>query len=211
MPLISLPDLKSYLGITGTADDTLLASCASNASAMAERDTGRTFAVSSNVTRRYSTDGQSALTIYDVPYTDASRVVTWMGATLTQDVNYWLLPDRRNQDVSTAIQIRYFDTSGTWYKADPDWFDKNLDNPRRYWGAGPNDLVITGVHGHPTLPVDVAEAVTALAAWLYYRAKSGASGAVQTPTGETIDLADYPPTYQRFVDAWRIRTGVGLI
>jgi hypothetical protein len=68
-PLISLTDLKTYLGITGTSDDSLLASCASNASAIAAADTSRVFAVSSNVTRRYSTDGQTALTSTTGPTT----------------------------------------------------------------------------------------------------------------------------------------------
>jgi hypothetical protein len=107
--LISLPELKTYLGITGTSDDSLLASCASNATAIAQADTSRVFAVSSNVTRRYSTDGQTALTIHDRPYNDASRVVSWLGVTLVQDTNYWLLPDRRNPDVGTVIQLRPFD------------------------------------------------------------------------------------------------------
>jgi hypothetical protein len=64
---------------------------------------------SSNVTRRYSTDGQTALTVHDRPYNDATRVVSWLGVALVQDTNYWLLPDRRNPDVGTVIQLRPFD------------------------------------------------------------------------------------------------------
>jgi hypothetical protein len=88
----------------------------------------------SNVTRRYSTDGQTALTVHDRPYNDATRVVSWLGVALVQDTNYWLLPDRRNPDVGTVIQLRPFDMGqSAWYKADPLWWDKNLD--RRRWTA----------------------------------------------------------------------------
>jgi hypothetical protein len=70
MPLVTLDELKSYLGVTGTADDLRIASAASNASIMAERDTGRIFAVASNVTTRYSTDGQSSPVLRLVPRRD---------------------------------------------------------------------------------------------------------------------------------------------
>ena len=74
-PLVSLADLKTYLGLTGTADDSLIASCASNASIMVERDTGRVFAVSSNVTRKYSSNGEASIVIHDRPVTDTTRPV----------------------------------------------------------------------------------------------------------------------------------------
>ena len=206
--LVSLPELKTYLGLTTAADDTLLAACASNATVIAERDTGRTFSVASNVTRRYSTDGQAALVVHDMPYSDSSRTVSLDGTALTQDTHYWLLPDRRNQEVSTTIQLRHFEVG--WNARHFNWFDGNLDSPRYQMGS-PNDLSITGVVGHPTLPLDVKQAITELAAWLYWRAKSGASGFINTPTDEVIELADYPPTYVRFVNAWKIRTAASLV
>ena len=208
MPLITLTELKTHLGVTGTVDDLRLAAAASNASYMAERDTGRTFAVASNVTRRYSTDGQALLTIHDRPYTDGTRTVTLQGATLTEGSGVWFLPDRRSEDVTVHVQLRHFDTSRTdWYKADPAWFDKNLDRWR--WASGaPNDLVITGVVGHPSLPPDVRQAVLELAAYLYWSAKSGASGFTQSPQGDEADLGDYPESYKAMVRNWRIRTAV---
>ena len=209
--LVSLAELKTYLGITGTSDDLLLASIASNASAQAERDTSRYFAVRSNHTERYSTNGQHSLRIYDVPYTDASRTITWLSAPLTQDTNVWLLPDETNSEVSTTIQIQHFDpTRGEWYKSNPFWFDAGLDLPNRS-GSSPNDLVVTGVHGHPETPPDVKQAVTELAVWLYYRAKSGASGQVILPSGGTVELTDYPPVYREFVRRWGVNTGVAVI
>jgi hypothetical protein len=207
-PLVTLDELKVHLKVTGTADDLLIASAASNASIMAERDTGRTFAVTSNTTRRYSTDGQASIVIHDRPYSDPARTVTLNGATVTEGSGVWFLPDRRNQDVTTTVQLRHYDTSrADWYKADPQWFDKNLDHPR-YAQGSPNDLVIEGVVGHPAITPDVRQAVLELAAFLYWNAKAGASGFVQTPQGDQVELGEYPESYRLMVKNWRIRTAV---
>jgi hypothetical protein len=206
-----LPDriaLKTYLGITGSQDDVLLEQVIVDAVGKAERDTGRTFASASNTVTRYSTDGQSSLIIHDRPYTDPSRTVQLSGVTMTEGTGVWFLPDRRDQNITATIQLKYYDrTRGDWYKADPYWFDKNLDNPR-YLSGSPNDLVITGVSGHPFPDDDVVGAIRLLEAWLYWNAKSGASGVVQLPTGESLDLEAEPPRYQEFVRNWRIRTAV---
>jgi hypothetical protein len=206
MPTTS--DIKTYLGITGSQDDALIASSLSDAIGKAESDTGRTFAAASNQTTRYSTDAQSSIVIHDRPYSDPSRVVTLQGVTQVENTGVWFLPDRRDQRISATIQLRYYDTSRIdWYKADPFWFDKNLDSPRWAQGA-PNDLVITGIIGHPFPDDDIVGAIRLLTAWLYWNAKSGASGVVQLPTGESIDLESEPPRYADFVAKWRIRTAV---
>jgi hypothetical protein len=214
LPLIvSLDDLKTYLGFSGsTGDDALLASCASNATAQAEADTGRYFSIRSNHTERYSSNGQASLTILDVPYDDPARTITWLGASLTSDTSYWLLPDRRNTRTASTLQLRFYDfTRPDWYKASPAWFDANLDR----WGpsgGAPNDVVVVGVHGHPDNgSPDVHQAVLELAAWFYFRAKSGASGFVNSPTGEEIDLGALPDAYAQFVRNWKVTTGVAAI
>ena len=211
-PLVSLAEIKSYLGMTGTNDDGIIASAASNASIMVERDTGRTFAVTSNVTRTYSTNGEAVVTIHDRPLSDSTRVVSLTGVSLTETEGYWMLQDWRDNLTSSQIQLRPFDTSrADWYKVDPNWFFKNLDRYPYTMGA-PNDLVITGVEGYPVLPLDVFEWTRRLAAFLYWQAKGGASGFVQSPEGEEFDLSqDRPPGYERFVRDWRLRTAVAGI
>lgn len=209
-PLVSLDELKTYLKITGNSDDVLLASCASNASATAERDTSRIFAVTSNVRHVYSTDAAYSLTIHDRPYNDATRTITWNGVTMTEGTDVWFLQDRRNPDVSTTIQLRNYDRAGQWYKADPMWWDKNLDVLDRR-GSAPNDLVIDGTVGHPTTPPDVKQAVTELAASMFWKAKSGGSGVVSTATGEQFTIAELEDRYQMFIARWRIRTQVQAI
>ena len=210
MTIVSLPEVKTYLGLVGTGDDQLISSCIVQAEARLERDTGRTFAYSSNVSRTYSTDGQASLVIRDVPaYGSNTRTVTLGGVTLTEGTGYWLLPDRRNPDVSVTIQLRVYDTTRAgWYKADPQWWDKNLDTLYAHGGT-PNDLVISGTEGHALpVPGDVVGMEKVMAALLYWQAKSGASGTVNTPTGETIDLTQDPIGYDQFVRDWKIRTAV---
>jgi hypothetical protein len=50
-PLPSTTDVKTYLGITGSGDDALIASLIPMGVAQAERDTGRTFSSASNTSR----------------------------------------------------------------------------------------------------------------------------------------------------------------
>jgi len=210
MSIVSLAEVKTYLGLTGTQDDQVISSLIPVAEARLERDTGRTFSYTSNTSHTYSTDGQASLNIRDAPSNGSNtRTVTLGGVTLTNGTGYWLLPDRRNPDVSTTIQLQYYDTSRAgWYKVDPQWWDKNLDVA--HWGQGtPNDLVISGSEGHPLpVPADVVGMAKVMTALLYWQAKSGASGTVQTPTGETIDLSQDPIGYDQFVRDWRVRTAV---
>ena len=212
MPIVSLPEVKTFIGLTGTQDDQLLSNLITAAEAKMERDTGRVFAYSSNVTRTYSTDGQASITVRDLPAIGSNtRVVTLGGGTMTAGTGYWLLPDRRNPDVSTTIQVRYYDrSSADWYKADPDWFDKNLDNPRAWLGSTPNDLVIQGAEGHALpVPGDVVGMARSLVQLMYWQNKAGASGTVATPTGDLIDLSARDPIgYPEFVRDWKIRTAV---
>jgi hypothetical protein len=210
VPLPTVADMKTYLGLTGSQDDTILADILTDAIGKAERDTGRSFATASNVVTRYSSDGQSSLVVHDRPWTDANRTVVLGGVTMVEETDVWFLPDRRDQNISATIQLRYYDRGAqNWYKADSQWFDKNLDSGR--FGIGsPNDLVITGVVGHPFPVDDVVGAIKVLAAWLYWNAKSGASGTVTTPTGEAIDLGQDPPRYVDFVQRWTIHTAVTL-
>lgn len=216
MSIVSLADVKTYLGLVGTGDDQLISQCIVTAQARIESDTGRTFAYSSNVTRTYSTEGQASLMIRDLPAAASSNsfVVRLVGAQLTYGQSFWLLPDRRNPDVSVTIQLRMYDrTSRFWYKANPNWWDANMDSPR--YGAmlgTPNDLTISGPEGHPTpISEDVSGMCKVMASLLYWQAKSGASGTITVPTGEVLDLSGDPPGYAEFVRAWAVKTAVAGI
>lgn len=210
-PLPSLSDVKSYLGLTTAADDALLTERLATAISTAEHHTSRVFSSASNTVTTYSTDGAASLVIHDRPFTDASRTVTLNGVTMVEGTNVWFLPDRRDQGITTTIQLRYYDQSlPRWYMVDPNWFDKNLDR-RSYYTGAPNDLVITGISGHPFPSQDIVGNIIVLTAYLYWRAKSGASGVVASPTGDFVELGDTPDEYQEFVKRWKIRTAVSAV
>lgn len=204
-PLPSLSDIKGRLGLTTTADDTLLTALLADAVAQAGRDTGRTFSSASNVTTRYSSNGETSLVIDDRPYADASRTVILTGTTLIEGVNVWFLPDRRDQNISSTIQLRVYN-QGPF--RDFNWFDGNHDNPRYQIGGIPNDLVITGILGMPFPSQDVVNGISTLTMFLYWKYKSGGSGQVISPTGTVVDLDELDDSYARFVIRWRIRTAV---
>src|SRR5258706_597032 len=142
-PLPSRSDLKTYLGLTTTVDDTLIDSLLPVGVAQAERDTGRTFASGSNTTTVYSSGNEALVAIHDRPYTDTSRSETWNGVSLIEGTKAWFLPDRRNPAITPSLQLYVFTDRTDASRADPQWFDKNLD---RWWarGALPNDITITG-------------------------------------------------------------------
>ena len=58
---------------------------------------------------------------------------------------------------------------------------------------------------------DVKAAVLELAAWLYWRAKGGASSMSVNLTGEEIDLSLLPMAYQNMVRNWKLRTAVASV
>lgn len=207
MPLLpSLSDAKNRLGLTTSGDDALLTGILADAIAQAEQDTGRTFASSSNSTTTYSTDNNASLVVHDRPMTDPSRVVTWNGVTLVEggtSPNVWFLPDRRDPNITTTVQLRYYGNPGHAAFA----FDRNLDRPD-YRAGAPNDLVITGIGGHPFPCQDVVGGILTLVQFLYWKAKAGGSGQVTSPTGEVVDLAELDVLYARWVQRWKIKTAV---
>lgn len=210
-PLPSLSDVKLYIGLTTTTDDALLTSLMPQAISAVEHDTGRSIASGSNSTTTYSTDGNATLVIHDRPRVDATRTVSWLGVTMTEGTNVWFLPDRRDENVVTTIQLRFYDTgTADWYKTDPQWFDKNLDS-RAYGRGAPNDLVISGIKGMPFPSADIVWAVTYQTASMYFLAKSGASGTVYTPTGEPISVDGESLRYQKFIAEWKIHTAVASV
>jgi hypothetical protein len=213
MTIVSLADVKTYIGLTGTQDDQLLTQLIGTAQARLERDTGRVFAYTSNTTSTYSTDGETLVRVRDMPANGSNtRTVRLSGVALVNGTSYWLLPDRRNPEVSTVLQLRAFDRSNPeWFKAFPGWWDANMDSPRCAAQLGsPNDLVINGPEGHPyPVPEDVVGMCKSMTALLYWQAKAGASGTVATPTGDLVDLSARDPVgYPEFVRDWRIRTAV---
>ena len=109
-----------------------------------------------------------------------------------------------------AVQVRLF---GGDYRSNPEWFDRNLDQPsylsRR--SSLPNDLSITGTWGWASKPDDVLLGVKALAAWLTKRADAVLAGAVQNPDGSIMDYSRWPEEARAVVDLYRLGTQVTAV
>lgn len=205
-------ELRDFLEVTGTTGrlstanlDLFLASAAD----WLEKTTGRVITASgSNTVRVFSTNGAAYLTIPDLR---VAATVTLQSANLTADESYWLLPSRNAPDIYTGIQVRPFNQGGHAYLGNPEWFDRNLDNPKwGYHGTLPNDLSITGLWGWASTPAQWKLANMALAAYHYRHADALFSGLQQTPEGNVLDLSMYPSEVQRLVAEWSLGEQVAV-
>lgn len=205
-------EVKTFLQIpvATTTHDALIQSLIPAAVASLERLSGRTISASSNQSRLYSTDGSSALVIHDRPFTDPSRTVVLNGVTQTENQGYWMLPDRRYAEITAFIQLQAFNGYMN-YKADPEWWDKNLDTYYAKYNTGmPLDLQITGIIGMPTISDDTKHAITSMTAYLF-KLKDASANTIYTPDGAVLDMGDLPANVQQWIVNWRIRTAVALV
>lgn len=140
--------------------------------------------------------------------------VTWSSSVLVADQSYWALPDVQNTGIYTAIQFRALRAdSRPWWLADPNWWDKALDNPfyPGNYGGGyaytsmPNDLVITGDGGYAagTYPMAWLLAVKQLASFYTKQPASILANTIITAQGGVINYAELPATVSAFIASWR--------
>jgi hypothetical protein len=134
------------------------------------------------------------------------------GATFTENTDVWFIQDRRSENITARIQLRAFSGSGEWWKADPDWFNKNLDLWARRYGDGgmPNNLAIRGIIGMPIITDDTWHAIVEMTAYLF-RQKDSAANITFGPDGSILDISDLPTPVQAWIQNWRIRTAVAVI
>ena len=202
MTLIAPAQVRDYLNITATTgqySNALIGSNINTATGFLQRRTGRQFEwQGSNHTKTFTTEGRAAITIPDLA---VANDVTLQGTSLTLDSTFYLIPDRKNTGIFTGIQFRPFGRYD--YRSNPQWFDRDLDNPRWAYGSTlPNDLAITGEWGYHTLPSDVLMAVTILAAYYTKFPDAIISGGIQTTEGTVV--IGFPDPVQAFIEDWRL-------
>lgn len=210
-------ELRTFLDTTkstGRYADASLDMLLQAASEFLERETGRTItATASNTTRTFSTHGQAYVVLSDLRAIHSNSPVVLQGTTLEQDTSFWLIPNRRNPNVYTGLQLRAFGSlSRLWdYRSNPQWFDRNLDS-RLYpgnWGDVrlPNDLTIAGVWGWmPSDPgyVQWKHAAMVLAGWYVKRPEALLANSNITPEGNQLDFSELPPEVLAHVQAFRL-------
>jgi hypothetical protein len=200
--------VRDYLVATNTSgqwSDGLIGSNVSAASANLQRWTGRQFepqGSNSTVTKVFSSRGRTYVTIPDLR---SATAVVHNDSTLTADETYYLVPDRMNTGVYTALQLPGLRDRGD-HRSYSDWFDRNLDH--WHWRGRlndiPNDISITGVWGHHPYPEELLHATKVLAAYYTIRSDALLSGARQTPDGNVFDLSNLPREVQDFVRDWKL-------
>lgn len=212
---IAAADVRNYLALTTDStsrySDATINSNIATGQEFLRKATNRYYE-SANVTLTLTSNGEPLL---DLPGVRSVTSVTQAGTTLVADTTYWLLPDDQNSGVYTQLQLRAFTASGLWwYKAIPEWFDRNLDSPNyppsygMGYGSLPNDVVVTGTAGYldANLPAPYLMALKVLATWYTKRPDAVLSGASQTNDGNPLDLTLIPEEVQMFIREWKIGT-----
>lgn len=198
-------DFMEWTGTTGRKSSTNLNLLLTAASDALERRTGRLITASgSNVIRKFTSNGRAYVNIPDVR---SVSDVSLQGASMTADAGYWLIPSRQDPTIYVGLQLRAF--GGTSYLANPEWFDRNLDQQwARYGGIDtslPNDLTVTSTTwGHATTPAQWKLAIYALAGFGYQHTDALFSAARATPEGNIFDLSSLPTEVTMLVSDWTI-------
>lgn len=147
-------ELKTYLGITGSGDDTLFGELLDRATAEIEQFTGRQFAVASDTTRYFDAIGShiGGGVLYLPGDLCSITTVTNGDDTEVNSDEYTTLP----RNATPYYAIRLLSQSGVTWTYSSEWMDA---------------ISITGRWGYSTTPPDdIVHACVRLAAF-YYRQK----------------------------------------
>lgn len=211
---VTAADVRGYLELNSVAStskytDAAIGSNIRAASEFLERATQRWFADKGSVTFTTTSQGDTSVA---VPGFRTVSAVTQQGTALTLNSTYYLIPDTLGTGIYTAVQFRGFGSRSysMGYLANPEWFDRNLDND---WARGygwryslPNDVVITGEGGYAAadLPEAVRHAAKVLAGWYTLRPNSLLANVSVTPDGANIDNSSLPTEVKDFIREWRL-------
>lgn len=186
MPYTSAAAVKSYLGISSTADDALLATLVAAAQAAIDAYTHRTFEAATDTTRRFDAelDTSESHTMLDwTPYgLDLAQITSIVnGDGVTIPANAYVL-EPRHYPPYFGVKLKI--SSGLYFED-----DANSD--------AENAIAVTGRWAYSvTAPADVAHACVRWAAFLYRQKDSGVyettlipgAGVMETPMGIPRDV-----------------------
>ncbi|MGA1784925.1 MAG: head-tail connector protein [Pontimonas sp.] len=191
MAYCTTAELKRYLNITGTSDDTLLGELIDAATAMIDTATGTTFAVNSDSTRYLDAIGNvdGAYLLFDqwcasiTSITNGDGVVVAATDYVTEprsDAPYYGVKLKSSKDV-------------TWD------YDEDEENA----------IAVVGKWAYMTTPdAEVSQATKELAAWLYRRRENANDIDRAVVVGNaTVLPTDYPPTVKRLITKYRPISG----
>lgn len=190
-------ELKTYLGISGSGDDSLLTTLIAQAQAFLEQVTGRKFEASANTTRTFDAvrdvaedeDGTATLLILDHDLCGINSITNGDGAVVSAS-DYVTEP--RNDTPYWAIRLKSSSTVGWTHSNGPE-----------------NAISISGKWAYSTTaPADVQMACRDMAAYLYRR--RGIEGtALDTvtvsPSGVTMFPGGLPESVKAVINKYQVR------
>ena len=190
MAYCAASDVKTYLGITGSGDDTLIGSLCTRAQAMVDAYTGRTFEASSNTDRKFDAirDVKGQVLYLDADLASINSVTNG-DATVVTSAQYVTEP--RTATPYHALRILGSANIAWTYSTDPE-----------------NAITVNGKWAYSTAaPADIVHATIRWAAYLY-RAKdaqvfdvtaSPELGIITVPQGIPADVQKILDPYRRIV------------
>lgn len=178
-------DLKTYLGITGSGDDTLLTTLIGRAQVAVDRYCNRTFEASANTTRYFDAIGRHVSGPYlylDRDLCAINSVTNGDGATVTA---YVTLP--ASDTPYYALKLKT--TSGVLWTYTTDWE-----------GA----IAINGKWAYSTTaPADIVQATTRLAAFYYRQKDSPLQDVTAIEAGVVIKPLAFPDDVRGILAPYR--------
>lgn len=187
--------LKTYMGISGSGDDTLLTACITRAQAAIDRYCDRRFEASADTTRKFTVgkDTDSRTLTLDDDLAQITSIITnadgGAEAVTLQATEYITLP--RNETPFYAIRLLGSSDNAWDYTDDPE-----------------NGITVTGRWAWSvSAPDDIVQACIRLAAW-FYRQKDNNADAdrpLMTGDGVTILPSNIPQDIRAYLDPFRRR------
>jgi len=188
--------LKSYLGVTGSADDTLIGLLITQAQEAIDNYTQRTFEASADTTRKYTVglDTCGDTLYFDEDICSITSIANNAddgsgGTALTQNTDYITFPRNR----TPYHKIRLLSSSNYYWQ---------------YTYAPENGITVTGKFAYSTsAPVDIVHATERLVGY-YYRQKDSQvfdvtaipdAGVITIPQGIPADVKAILKPYVRMV------------
>lgn len=190
MAYCAASDVKTYLGISGSGDDALLALLCTRAQAMVDAYTGRTFEASSNTDRKFDAvrDVEGAVLYLDADLASINTITNGDATTVTSGQ---YVTEPRTTTPYYAIRLKASAGVAWTYTTDPE-----------------NAITISGKWAYSTTaPADIVHATIRWAAFLYRQKDAQVFdttatpelGIITVPQGVPADVQKLLAPYTRIV------------
>lgn len=190
MAYATAAELKTYLSISGSGDDTLLGELLDRATAMIDRYTNRTFAAAGDTTRYFTVDAdtEGRMLWFDTDICSITTVKTNNDAaspTTIASTEYVTMP--RNRTPYYGIKLLWSSDNEWTYTDDPEM-----------------GIEVTGKWAYSTTaPDDIAQACIRLAAFLYRQKDAQLADVTAIEVGVVVRTPALPADVKMLLEGYR--------